>query len=816
MSRNAIFAAGLLVGVVAAPGGFYRLSLPNEEPPAAVNKSNPTREFIGRLDQLLTGDTDSRTPIPRSLWEHVGAHGEQALPVIRRVVEQMKHGNALARQKANVVAQLLDSISRHNRSVGSMQPSRLERDAETIGWEMAMLGGDPAIAALSYLDGAWSVAEHYEDLLTLGHDGNREVRVWAGRVFLGGREAPRTGQFGRALPMLLETLDALLDQELTGTADLVLTPYFGVGYQSRTREARGRLAELVAGMSVSGKLPLIKRFLGKDPVAGFRAVALGGLLNEYAGKPYIEHEDAIPVLRAALKDPSAAVMVSALTGIRARKLQVLAGEVIPLASHHRQKVRMEAAATLKTLKKPLPSRRGRTARWPAGSREAFLEFASRGLANPRGGMRGRGAIVKRSSWGTSERLTDLPGWGIRQADGSISFVDDDQEHGLITGGPGGFRVTDFDKELRARIAVLKRQPSRGTSPASRGSALLWIEGTAAHDLLRLIWALAVGKEKEALELFLLLAQEFDSDQDMIHFAASELGWVLYLHALDAFAQADDQATLEYANRLLQLAPYQKPQQALSHYVTTARVLSREIAMRRSERIPAAPPKDGDHLAYWIARLPDTRGRQWGQPGGVTVFTGLEPRVAERLVEIGLPALPELYAHFWDERVIRAVGFWRDFHRGRHLVTVGEAARHVFFHITEEHHLVIPERFRNADDVPKGDRQSQVAAFRSWFKENAEKKRKRSGSLPWTGSGREGVEDVALAGGEPSHPSLYLRAGEDAALYQKPLRVASQFSEYPAARQPGDSPLGEWPRSAGPGTPPRTKPLAAQGERQPKA
>ncbi len=711
MPRNAIIAVVLLAGIMAAA------------PHPTPDGSNQEREFIGRLNQLLAGDTSSRIRVPRSLWNDVGSHGDQALPVIRKVVEQMTQGNALARLKANGVAQLLDAISRQNRSVGSTEPSRLERESETLGWEMAKLGGEPAVAALPYLDGAWSVAEHYEDLLALGHDPNRNVRVWAGRVFLSGREAPRTGQFGRALPMLLETLEALLEHELTGTADLVLTPYFGVGYQSRTRETRGVLAELVAGMSVTGKLPLVKLFLEKDPVAGFRAAALGGLLNEYAGEPYIKDTEAIPLFRAALKDPSAAVVVSALTGIRARKLQVLAEDVIPLTSHHRHKVRMEAAAALKALNKAIPASRRKTAGWPAGVREAFLEFSGRGLADPRAARRGRGAIVKRSSWGKIERVTDLRGWGLRQANGSIAFVDDEQERGSITAGKAQFRETDFDRELRERIAALKRNLSRATSPTSRGSTLLWIEGTTAQDLFRLAWALALGKEKEAFELFLLLAQDFDSDQDMVHFAASELGWALYLHAVDAFAQGDDQATLNYANRLLQLAPYQKPQQALWHYVTTAERLSREIATRRSERIPSAPPGRADQLGYWIARLPETRGRQWGQPGGVTVFTDLEPRVAEHLVEIGIPALPVLYEHFWNDRVIRAVGFWRDFSHERYLVTTGEAARAIFRHIARSHNLVIPERFQDPDDVPKEERQSQIAVFRSWFRDNVERKRK---------------------------------------------------------------------------------------------
>ena len=709
------FGASVAVAVLSAittPINAQDAQVPKLDKSENRIKSNAPEEVLQGLSQFL-GTSNPKASMPRTLRNDLSEHGAQAqaLSVLRQWVDRIKQKEPPAEEKVFLCVEVLAFINRSNTAIGKTEPSPLEQETENLLWELAKLGGAASLAALPALEGARFVDVHVDDLIRLGSDTNREVRIWAGRILVSTN--PRTGKFQQAIPMLTEMLNALLEQEQKGTAELALTPYFGVGYENKTRQVRGRLAELVAGYTVQGKLHLIQLFLEKDSVGAHRAVALGGLLTQYPVSNYlVPDSDAVPLYRRALKDHSAIVLIAALNGIRERHLASLADEVVGLASHHRQKVRQEAQAALRSLNHPVPSYEASAADWPKNAKKGWLEFAMRGLVDPIHGQRGIGAITKKRSWGDARRVTGLDGWGFNRGN-SLHFLDDDQEEGVIPDIQNDFQPKDFDQELKERIEKLAQPESKVDS--GQFPEPFWM-GTMARDIFRMVWALRLNKEKEPRKMFFVLAQRFDSDEDMLDFAATELGWLFYHHALNSFSQADDKPATNYINRLKGLSPYAKPQQALSHYLKTGERVLQDISVRKSQATGAGSShKKEDLISYWIDQLPEIRGRQLGQPGGVGIFTGIEPKVAEHLMEMGINALPALYEHFWDERLIRAVGFWRDFSRDRYIVTVGEAARMIFGAIVEASKVPIPDEFADADEtLTQEKREWKIRKFRTWF------------------------------------------------------------------------------------------------------
>jgi hypothetical protein len=104
----------------------------------------------------------------------------------------------------------------------------------------------------------------------------------------------------------------------------------------------------------------------------------------------------------------------------------------------------------------------------------------------------------------------------------------------------------------------------------------------------------------------------------------------------------------------------------------------ERRAREGERVPALTrgltnwPTAAERITALIRDLDLVAARQWGQPGGVMLAQ--DPVVAA-LVQEGDAAVPALIDCLaTDQRLTRSVSFWRDFHRGRNLISVSSAAR----------------------------------------------------------------------------------------------------------------------------------------------
>lgn len=73
----------------------------------------------------------------------------------------------------------------------------------------------------------------------------------------------------------------------------------------------------------------------------------------------------------------------------------------------------------------------------------------------------------------------------------------------------------------------------------------------------------------------------------------------------------------------------------------------------------------------INDLQNVDTRQWGQPGGVSLAR--DPRIGALVKRGNAVVEPSLDVLENDTRLTRSVSFGRDFHRGRHLISVSEAA-----------------------------------------------------------------------------------------------------------------------------------------------
>ena len=117
----------------------------------------------------------------------------------------------------------------------------------------------------------------------------------------------------------------------------------------------------------------------------------------------------------------------------------------------------------------------------------------------------------------------------------------------------------------------------------------------------------------------------------------------------------------------------------------------------------------EQVAEWIFLLREQDGQQFMQPGACDIFyydreffhsdvpadKRKPPSPAQRLVDIGLPAVPHLIKILDDQRFTRSVGYHRDFYFSHHVLRIGDCAERIIERISGG--AIQSLRYRDPDD-----------------------------------------------------------------------------------------------------------------------
>jgi HEAT repeat protein len=155
-------------------------------------------------------------------------------------------------------------------------------------------------------------------------------------------------------------------------------------------------------------------------------------------------------------------------------------------------------------------------------------------------------------------------------------------------------------------------------------------------------------------------------------------WGVYESAIAALQESGDRPLA--AKRFREVAT----KYAGTVYAANSQELADNLDKMIEEDRQWKEPKDisaltqPEKIGYHVYHLRDVVAHQWGQPGNCNVLSGLsfdkEPQnSAKALLEIGEPAIPALLDLLDDQRPIRAVGYWRDFHPTRTVLRYQDAA-----------------------------------------------------------------------------------------------------------------------------------------------
>ena len=166
------------------------------------------------------------------------------------------------------------------------------------------------------------------------------------------------------------------------------------------------------------------------------------------------------------------------------------------------------------------------------------------------------------------------------------------------------------------------------------------------------------------------------DAFMVRKLREDLAWHAFAGMIHAYMVRADEEALSHGERLLRLYPEEA--KAYSQAATVVAELKRR---KQKGTFGKAPPfgwpegfsawEIGKRVEWWIDALEEVDARQWGQPGGVALAVD---RRVQALIQLGDPAVPRLIdAIEKDDRLTRSVHFWRDFSRGRTVLSVREAA-----------------------------------------------------------------------------------------------------------------------------------------------
>ena len=359
-----------------------------------------------------------------------------------------------------------------------------------------------------------------------------------------------------------------------------------------------------------------------------------------------------------------------------------------------------------------------------------------------------------------ERLDELPfvrvrtGWSYTSGSEKfnptlVGFLKDD----AVGDGGKGFEVLSINRNLcvfernpdgavdedRVEYEVidfadwiadyLKREPAqdrfrtheRGMDRLTMGGVFSSTPSTPAVTALHLaVECEQRGLKDESRRLFArvptLLSHHDPDEQDgsLVEKLESELGHVLMWQAVVDCDHPENprQKLLEGFRRVLRIAPGSRHAPSARQFVERLEIMIEEDVEHTAKRkaVPFDELSDEDQIKDLVFQLRDQDGAQWSQPGSCSVFSWGESREtpADKLVEIGFPAVPHLIDALVDPSLTYSVGFHRDFYFSHRVLTVADAAQQVIEKITGAR-LPAPQNIRVFGNDPDQNEKEQWRA-----------------------------------------------------------------------------------------------------------
>lgn len=309
------------------------------------------------------------------------------------------------------------------------------------------------------------------------------------------------------------------------------------------------------------------------------------------------------------------------------------------------------------------------------------------MGDPRAGEFRAAKVHLGSLWGHEREATEIRGWVLPQKDGEPRWVV--AGNGLVYEAVWVGEKANLDKEFEKLFPTEPPEPSHVVHPPEPIAV-------ATSELVSLL--LILNRPD--------LAEPLHGKTNARAFHLPFLS-VWFDQAVTAHMRGDDRTALRVGRALLHELPAFEKRAREAQESQTIRedqggpfpylaplptlVQDAERRLRQGarpaldiEKLKARPFEE--QVQTLVDHLDEVSARQWGQPGGVDI--GSDPIVA-RLIEIGVPAgEPLLEAMEKDTRLTRSVSFGRDFHPGRNLIRVKDAAYAAVRHILEVDQLPV--------------------------------------------------------------------------------------------------------------------------------
>ena len=343
---------------------------------------------------------------------------------------------------------------------------------------------------------------------------------------------------------------------------------------------------------------------------------------------------------------------------------------------------------------------GRAAEGLIGESTAAVELLySQQLPDPRGLPYRTIEVETGDIWSGGGRIIQTHGWVLPDGRSAICW------NGLI------YRVV----ALGAPVKLSDDFADAPSRPASSAVNLEWpitLESTRGRTIaeassletnrvsaLALVFLLRLNEEEMARGLMRYFAirqvpngpPSSAVDHSLYLMAAYQWAWAAYDRAICAHMRGDVATVVADTSRLQAIAPTIEAEAAKRGFKDSGRTepflpflsnlgeLSRDAA-RRSARPPRPAfdlagitnrPTAVERIALLIDYLDETRARQWGQPGGISIA---ESPIYLALAAEGEAAIEALLKVVeGDERLTQSVSFHRDFRPQRNLISVKQVA-----------------------------------------------------------------------------------------------------------------------------------------------